>query len=262
MPTYKITTSPEKIDSLWEALPLQGITPLYSEEENRQAFLLIQCSEESLTPLSSLSVEPIALPTTDWEKQWQEHCPFYQEGTIVIDLSLYGPKEQLLLTPGAGFGDLSHPTTELTMQMMAPFVSGKNIVDLGCGSGVLSIAAVKWGAKSVLAIDIDPESVQHTKENSALNQINTITALLAEDLPPYPSSSVLVCNMIRSEQKQALLSHPAANYEWAITSGILLSEKNIYLKQMAKLGWKLHMTKEKDGWFGAVFHSKKNNSLR
>lgn len=92
----------------------------------------------------------------DWGVQWSEHTPDFKEYALEIDLSKCTPLKRhfpsLRLKAGPGFGDLSHPTTRLTLAMMAPHVFDQEVIDMGCGSGILSLAASLLGARRVIRI--------------------------------------------------------------------------------------------------------------
>jgi ribosomal protein L11 methyltransferase len=76
------------------------------------------------------------------------------------------------IDPSMAFGTGTHPTTQLCMEMMDSIpMEGKDVIDIGCGSGILSITALKLGAKQALAIDIDPLSIKATIENAQLNSL-------------------------------------------------------------------------------------------
>ena len=256
------------LEFVWQYLEESGCVLLYSnsEENEQQIFgdvpsrvskddLLDQCSE-------ILSIAPIELPEIDWEVQWAAH-EHYRDGFLHVDLHHYaqqilfdrGPSI-LKLIPGPGFGDLSHPTTRLVLRLMPPYVQNKPVIDMGCGSGVLSIAAVSMGAATVCGLDIDPQALVHSRDNSACNEMRgEIDFLLPEEVKKVNRESVMLMNMIQSEQEVAWKSLASFSncISIAVTSGILVEGRADYLKQCSMRGWQLIEELEEEGWLGFVF---------
>ncbi len=150
----------------------------------------------------------------DWIKQWELHAPNFKKGKAHLH-----PKgaEPFFLLPGPGFGDNSHPTTQLMLQIMPEFVKGKDVIDVGCGSGILSIAAAKMGARSVHGIDIDLEALCHAEKNAMLNNLN-----ISFSTTYYTScDAVYLMNMIPLEQQEAVKSVSPSPASLWIISGLL-----------------------------------------
>ena len=188
---------------------------------------------------------------TLWTSQWELFAPNYKDGRAHIDLSPYSCNKTLQLVPGPGFGDFSHPTTRLTLKLMAPHIRHHHVIDIGCGSGILSLAAAALGAQSVYGYDIDPEALSHAKQNATLNHLP-----IQFDLTPPPKTlpnSVLLMNMISSEQARAWetllpsLTPPAR----LITSGVL--DKESYLSWARKNNWTLLLALEEESWWAFEF---------
>lgn len=189
----------------------------------------------------------------DWIQQWELFCPYFIEGMCKIPLSDFSANntKHLVLSPGAGFGDLSHPTTRLMMELMNPYIQDKTIVDLGCGSGVLGLFALQLGAKKVYGLDIDPKALEHTKENARLNQLED-GIFVGLDLPKEALPDVLLLNMIWEEQRQALSSFPVGKCDFWIVSGILEEQEEEYLIFVKKFFLKAQKIERKEGWLGLV----------
>jgi ribosomal protein L11 methyltransferase len=101
------------------------------------------------------------------------------------------------LDPGLAFGTGTHPTTALCLEWLdsAPLL-GKLVVDYGCGSGVLAIAALKLGAVAAVAIDIDPQALLATRENAARNQVLERLTVAVPDEAPRGSAEILLANIL------------------------------------------------------------------
>lgn len=190
----------------------------------------------------------------DWHSQWEGHAHGFKDGLSHINFEELGLKLQgsIVLAPGPGFGDLSHPTTRLVLCMMADHVANKNVLDVGCGSGILSLAAARFGAKSVCGIDIDDNALRHAAHNATLN---TLVSICHFSKKASMHSEILLMNMIRSEQKVAYesLSQKSRTFELAFTSGILKEERDLYLKQTTSWGWHCLEERLQDGWLGFCF---------
>lgn len=120
------------------------------------------------------------------------------------------------MQPGPGFGNLSHPTTRLMLQMM-PREIDTPVIDVGCGSGVLSLAAKLSGAPSVIGVDIDEGAIIHAQENAKLNALD---CQFTKQLSQVPKNPLILMNMISSEQKLAWAALPRIEGYILILSGI------------------------------------------
>lgn len=192
----------------------------------------------------------------DWCQEWNTFSPYFQDGLAKIPLSNFSPhsSEILTLLPGPGFGDLSHPTTCLSLELLAKYTLKQTIIDLGCGSGILGLAALKWGARFVYGLDISFKALEHSQENALFNQLENkifISFSLPDSLEDLPT--LLVMNMTFADQKQALKSLSFYPPLW-ITSGILKKQKKAYLSWAEQKGLKLKDCIEKDEWIACVFN--------
>lgn len=101
------------------------------------------------------------------------------------------------LDPGLAFGTGTHPTTAMCLEWLdGRDLRGRTLVDYGCGSGILAIAALKLGAASALAVDVDPQALTATRENAARNGIRSGLAVTADPDLPGASAEVLVANIL------------------------------------------------------------------
>ena len=149
---------------------LQGLShiKLYLDETDKQ----------SLSRLESmgLSMTVTALPETDWENSWQEHYPAVEVGEKLIVLPYWlaetdeSGRIPVILDPGLTFGTGAHPSTQMVMEAMeARLTPGSHCLDLGSGSGILSITALRLGAKTATGVDIDPKAEDIARDNAAYN---------------------------------------------------------------------------------------------
>ncbi|MBQ3504459.1 MAG: 50S ribosomal protein L11 methyltransferase [Oscillospiraceae bacterium] len=123
-----------------------------------------------------LTMTVSALPETDWEESWKDNYPPQEVGRRLVVLPYWlareytGERLPVILDPGLTFGTGAHPSTQMVMETMEDLVQpGWRCLDLGSGSGILSIAALRLGAQSAVGIDIDPKAEDISRENAAYN---------------------------------------------------------------------------------------------
>ena len=122
----------------------------------------------------ALSVAP--LPDVDWEQSWKENYPPQEVGRRLLVLPCWlaedyrGDRLPVILDPGLTFGTGAHPSTRMVLEQMERLVTpGASCLDLGSGSGILSIAALRLGAERAVGVDIDPKAEDIARENAAYN---------------------------------------------------------------------------------------------
>jgi ribosomal protein L11 methyltransferase len=164
--------------------PALGETPLWQETRVTglfEASIDTNAATESIrqqlpNPLPNHSWEQ--LEDKDWEREWMNsYQPIQCGDNLWICPSWLEPPApdavNLLLDPGLAFGTGTHPTTFLCLQWLAEQdVSNCELIDYGCGSGILGVAALLLGGKSVIGVDIDPQALIATRENTSRNGID------------------------------------------------------------------------------------------
>jgi ribosomal protein L11 methyltransferase len=158
---------------LWDALV---ITALYEEETDLTALLLTLEAQKAAWNIQSLKVETVEDQV--WERAWMDS---FQPMCFGKRLWIYpswheipdDDSVKLLLDPGLAFGTGTHPTTALCLEWLdGQELNGKAVLDFGCGSGILAIAALKLGARHAVGTDIDPQALQATHDNAERNAID------------------------------------------------------------------------------------------
>jgi ribosomal protein L11 methyltransferase len=143
------------------------------------------------------------LEDKDWEREWMDNfhpmrfgerlwiCPSWRD---VPDPTAVN----VMLDPGLAFGTGTHPTTAMCLQWLDSLdLTDKTVIDFGCGSGILAIAALKLGAKHVVGIDIDPQAIQASRDNAERNGVSERLSLyLPKDQPENLSADVVVANIL------------------------------------------------------------------
>lgn len=139
----------------------------------------------------------------DWEREWMDNfhpmrfgnrlwiCPSWRD---VPDPSAVN----VMLDPGLAFGTGTHPTTALCLAWLDGLdLQGKTVIDFGCGSGILAIAALKLGAAQAIGIDIDPQAIQASRDNAERNGVSERLSLyLPHQQPENLSADVVVANIL------------------------------------------------------------------
>lgn len=139
--------------------------------------IALQSLKESRTDCGSLLMTLDNLRDADWENNWKQYYKPMEIGERLLVIPQWekadcGGRVPLILDPGLTFGTGSHATTQLCLTALEQTVrGGERVLDLGCGSGILSIAALKLGAAEAVAVDIDDKCLSVAYENAALNGI-------------------------------------------------------------------------------------------
>ena len=190
--------------------PGVGETPLWDSCILTALFSAIVDTSETTDHINTFLSFPIKadwqlVEDKDWSQEWKKHfkpipC---SEGRLWICPSwIDAPKPDavnLLLDPGLAFGTGSHPTTMLCLNWLEKqSLKGKTVVDFGCGSGILGIAALLLGAKKVWAIDNDPQALLASRDNAQRNDIeqDRLITLLPEQIPAEAKADIMVANIL------------------------------------------------------------------
>ncbi|OYD07654.1 50S ribosomal protein L11 methyltransferase [Paludifilum halophilum] len=156
------------------------------------------------------------------------------------------------LDPGMAFGTGTHPTTRLSMKLMERWMPSEGrVIDVGCGSGILAIAAAKLGAKGVLAVDLDPVAVDHAAENVRMNGVETQVHVRRGDLLQEVEtpcdlvvSNILAEIILRLTGDLPRVLKPGGIF---IASGIISDKESLVEKALVEMGWDvMERIQEKD----------------
>ncbi len=183
-------------------------------EVNEQLEETRQKLEESLFYLGMITPVPTPvfkqIADQNWMEAWKQHYKpiLIGKGLLILPAWMDSPDPMRIpikIDPGMAFGTGTHPTTQLCLELME--VSARDplttVIDVGCGSGILSIAALKLGAEKVLGVDIDIESVKNSRENADINEIGqglllgqgSVTEILAGSFQ-FKSAPLVVANIL------------------------------------------------------------------
>lgn len=212
----------------------------------------IDIGENSLT-ISTVEEE-------DWETSWQKYYKpvnISNQITIVPKWHDYKPltSEEIMiyLDPGMAFGTGTHPTTKLSILALEKYVQKYDLVlDVGCGSGVLSIASCLLGAKKVLAYDVDEIAIKSTQTNRDLNNLHDEVIVSQNDLLKgiEQHADIVVANIL-AEIIMDLIDQAWLNLKkdgLFIASGIILNKKKMVSEAIENKGFKIVEIDQMENW--------------
>lgn len=248
-------TSPDKAEALSEALsecgaaavtfedeadqpiyePDLGETPLWADTR-LTALFDAENSEQSVLDMLAAMLPEVprfrveAVEDKDWEREWMANFQPIQFGDKLWIVPSWhkAPDEQavnILLDPGLAFGTGTHATTALCLNWLDQAdLKGKYVIDYGCGSGILAIAAALLGAERVIGVDTDPQALEATRENARRNGVE-VEAYLPGNCPDEPCD-LLLANILAGPLQNlaprfANLCKPSTQL---VLSGILQSQ--------------------------------------
>lgn len=237
---------------------------------------------EALAPLAATFA--LALPPLSWQEQadedwslsWKQHWQPDPVGQrlLILPAWLDCPAEHsarllIRMDPGSAFGTGSHPTTRLCLQALEQHaaerggsLAGLRIADLGCGSGVLGLAALRLGATSVAAADTDSLAVNATLANAALNGLDSQltvglgSAEVLKGLLPQGPADVLLCNILAPviEALSPAFAQLLAPGGVGLLSGLLVDQAPRLQRVLADLGWQADLAARMEPWGLLLLH--------
>ena len=242
-----------------------GLTPDRQAWEQSQVIALFDEQGLSATEISSTLTEagfqvsaPLerSVEEQDWVRLTQSQFEPIQVGQRLWVVPSWhdAPNDPnavcLAVDPGLAFGTGSHPTTKLCMQWLEehPDLASKTLLDYGCGSGILAIAAKRLGCGEALGVDIDPQAVISAKDNAKRNEV-TVDFRLPEEDSTHSQHDVVVANILANPLQvlaPALCQRIAPNGH-IVLSGILERQADEVIATYQP--WiQLHVWRECDGW--------------
>ena len=243
---------------------LQGLSriKLYLEDTDTTGMDRLQKAVAEL----KLTMTAAPLPEVDWEESWKDNYPPQEVGEKIVVMPYWRADEEtqrlkVILDPGLTFGTGAHPSTQMVMEKMEETVRpGFRCLDLGSGSGILSIAALRLGAQTAVGIDIDPKAEDIARENAAYNgfsapEFTALTGNVTED-------KALMAHLAETEYDLVLVNIVAdviiglspvlpdflTEKSTLICSGILDVRLNDVLSALKSVGLTVTEVKEKEDW--------------
>ncbi|MFT4571138.1 MAG: ribosomal protein L11 methyltransferase [Hyphomicrobiaceae bacterium] len=207
-----------------------------------------------------------ALDPAVWTENWRRHFPRLEVGQRLIVLPPWEPlptdhRLTIVINPGLAFGTGHHETTEGCLLLIDEMVGpGVTVADVGCGSGILAIAAAKLGAAACLATDIDPDALAATRENAVANGVEK-TVTVHATLPPAQADGTGTYNFVIANILAETLVEIRASLEAAVAlggtlilSGIAQSHRSLVENAFFPEGWETSRAVEAGDWVTLALH--------
>ena len=243
---------------LWGALSLSALFPHAADA------LLLLAALEAFDPALDWSQASFRqVEDQDWERAWMDqYVPLhFGARTWIVPWNQPLPDEAdradaavVRLDPGLAFGSGTHPTTSLCLQWLDALAAegaldGATVLDFGCGSGILALAALKLGAECAVGVDNDPQALLATQDNAARNTVGERLAVhLPDDAPMARRYPVVVANILASaldRLAETLAARVAPGGRIAL-SGILVGQEEALLARYARWFEGLQVAREGD----------------
>lgn len=221
----------------------------------------VSCAVLAASPDATIETEET--PRVDWTERWKDSVHAQHLGPLVIAPPWLADREPpghtIVIEPGMAFGTGEHPTTRGVVRLLPRVLhEGDRVADLGAGSAVLSIAAVKLGASHAFAIELDADAIGNAEENVARNGVSDRVTILLGDasvlLPLVAPVDLVLANIISSAIRSLLpaVGEALAPGGRAIVSGILREELPEMLEALAASGWRVEQEDVEDIWWTAA----------
>ncbi|MHC5035466.1 MAG: 50S ribosomal protein L11 methyltransferase [Planctomycetota bacterium] len=212
---------------LWPHIRVTALFPANTSQEHLLEKFRVDLGVDELPDVRFEILEDRA-----WEREWLKHfkpqrfgrrlwiCPSGHETPSASAVTVH-------LDPGLAFGTGTHPTTALCLEWLdSEPLEGRSVLDFGCGSGILGIAAARLGAARVVALDTDPQALDATRANAAANLVEDRVEVLPVGQPPkgefdYVLANILAEPLLRLAPTLARLTRPRGSI---VLSGILTDQ--------------------------------------
>lgn len=244
--------------------PLPGETPLWPDTVTVGWFMdttdlapakaaLIEAMPEG----ASLRMESALIEDQDWVRVWLENWPpqKFGESLWVVPTQKRAEVTEpdatiLLLDPGLAFGTGTHPTTALCLEWLSGAdLKGKTVLDFGCGSGILAIAALLLGAERAVCVDIDPQALTATRNNAEANGVEArIVTLLPAEFRPAEYDVVLANILANPLMQLAPLLSQCAKPQSALVMAGLLDHHADEVRAAYRKNFRFDADVTREGW--------------
>lgn len=270
------------VDILPETIPDDGTAFInfYLEEGEDKDAVLAKVLEElagmrEFVDLGPCTIEESQTEDVDWVNNWKQYFHQFYVDDILIIPSWEEVKEEdkekmiIHIDPGTAFGTGMHETTQLCMRQLKKFVTEETqLLDVGTGSGILSIAALKLGAKHAVGTDLDPCAITATKENLEANDIpegsmdvmigNIIDDKAVQDAVGYEKYDIVVANILADVliPLTPVILHQMKSGGIYITSGIIDEKEKDVVEAVKAAGLEIVEVTHQNDWVSVTARKK------
>ncbi|WP_187264480.1 50S ribosomal protein L11 methyltransferase [Pontibacter beigongshangensis] len=201
----------------------------------------------------------------NWNEEWERNFePLFIGGKVSVRASFHEKPEtaeyDVVINPKMSFGTGHHETTTLMIEnQLSLNHTGKRVLDMGCGTGILAIAAAKLGATNIVAVDIEDWTVENARENASLNQTPMDVRLGgAEQLEGEKPFDIVLANINRNVLLDDMPAYKAvlAPQGWLLLSGFYTEDLPMIREKAASLELQYQSHRDKNNWVSAIFQSR------
>ncbi len=236
----------------WEAWEAPIVVAMISDDTDGSILanqLKTEFNLSTLPPFKESKIKDV-----DWVRETQKiNKPNQITDRLWIIPTDQPPVDQnaanVFLDPGVAFGSGTHPTTHLCLEWLSEnMMGGESVLDFGCGSGILAIAALKLGAKSAVGVDIDPVCLNSTFENGKANDVS-ISTYAPKDLPQAEQFDMIIANILANPLIELMSEFQSRLKEGGhiVISGMMASQTELITENYMKVFSDI-TTKFEDGW--------------
>jgi len=215
----------------------------FEESDDGETLTLsLYVAERAIAPIEEVFSDVEVTPVEPgWEDAWRAFHQPARVGGLWIGPPWERPEpgeRAVVIDPGRAFGTGAHPTTRACIELLARSERG-SLLDIGCGSGVLSIAAARLGFDPIRAVDNDPVAVETTIANAAANDVEIDVALLDGEVDALPVLATTVANVLLAPVERILSR---------LASGIVITSGYLDANHPRAPGWRSTDRVMRDGW--------------
>jgi ribosomal protein L11 methyltransferase len=262
-----VSVRPQDVEAVLDGLILVAPRGVHELPNARGVELLLYGEGDELTEAEELAAhEPLvrkiatAEAPDDWRaRRSRTHSPQHIGEHLSVRPSWLSasdeapPRVEIVLDDRAAFGTGSHPTTRACLEALERITPGAFLADLGCGSGVVAVAAALLGWGRVVAVDVNPASVEATRVNAQLNNVEIETRVLDLTRESPPAAQVVVANVPLSIHAEIVARLGSAPPHVVIASGVPAVDLDALHEAYSGLPLEAVRTRVLDGWAAVTF---------